>query len=653
MSIRSKIALASLVAVTLVWTVLAALSYTATGILLDVTSRALFSAATNEISLQIESSYQPVQNTTVLLADSRLVAATDLNERLESLPLLVGMLQQHHEALAIQVGYDNGDYFIVRKLLEPTLRERLGAPPEAGYTVDHFRGDRASEPLRSFYSNALARLGEMPLTGDGYDPRVRPWYRDAQASHSVTTTAPYVFYFMREIGVTIGKRSADGRAVVATDLALNSISRYLSRQRVTPGTEVLLRGGNGIIAWSGDDVLLETGDELRQRRLSDFDRPLFKALSAGQSLPGWLIHREPIAFAGAEALELVIAVPEHELMAEFSGIRRQVLLYAFVLLIPLVPFAWWLASRLTRSIRELHAAVEAVDRESFELTLPPVRGNDEVGALNLALGAMSDALRHYIADLEVATQARQKLESELDIARRIQMDLVPGGGELAASIGRDQLYACLRPARAVGGDLYEMQALDDGRYFLAVGDVSDKGMPAALFMSRAVALAKMLAPAAGSAAALLEALNTELVKGNESCMFITLFCGFYEPETGTLQFSCAGHNPPVYIGDDGPQLLELDSGTALGVFEGVIYHDQQMTLASGEELCVYTDGITEAFNTRREEFSEQRLLGVLSSAESEQGSARGHGESILQAVTAFAAGAAQSDDITLMILRRH
>nr|WP_254722160.1 SpoIIE family protein phosphatase [Gilvimarinus xylanilyticus] len=345
----------------------------------------------------------------------------------------------------------------------------------------------------------------------------------------------------------------------------------------------------------------------------------------------------------------MISVPENELLAEFRQLRDRVLWWSLGLLILLVPLAWWWATGISRPIRRLSDAVTNVDQADFVMNLPAVRNKDEVGVLTHALERMSDSLQRYIAELASATAARQKLESELDIARRIQMDLVPGGGELAVNVGEDSLYACLKPARAVGGDLYEMLALDDGRYFVAVGDVSDKGMPAALFMSRAVALAKMLAPRADSPATLLAELNHELVKGNDSCMFITLICGFYAPKTGELIFSSAGHNPPVLIRNNNAQFVELDSGTAVGVFEGIDYFNQRLLLSSGDQLCVYTDGITEAFNAQREEFSERRLISTLNS-DAPNSTVKDRGEHVLEAVHAFAAGEAQSDDITLMIL---
>lgn len=644
LSIRTRIGLGSLLVVLLAWSLLASLSYSATGTLLDLASRYIFSAAAKEISLEVQSAYQPVQRTTILLSEGSLPNAYSIEDRQESLSLVVEMLRQHPQTLGIQAGYDNGDYFMVRQLVTEQMRERLGAPEGTSFTADHLLGSRAESPRRIFYDADLAELGEMVIPDDGYDPRIRPWYIEAINTNQAITTAPYVFFFVRDVGVTVGHRSPNSNSVVAADLTLDSIANYLSERLVTPGSEIVLRSGDGIVAWSGGNSLIVNGEEVRQRRLTDMDSPLFNSLSAGENPEGWLVHRENINVTQDSVLELIIAVPESELLIEFADIRSRILLLSFLLLILLVPMAWWLANRVSQPIRELHAAIDNSEAEPFELELPPARGNDEISALN-------HALQDYIADLKAATTARQKLENELDIARRIQMELVPGGGELTVSIGNDQLYAHLIPARAVGGDLYEMLALEDGRYFIAVGDVSDKGMPAALFMSRTVALMKMLAPRASSAAEILSELNNELVKGNDSCMFITLFCGFYQPETGDLEFSSAGHNPPVLVSTSGAKFLELESGPALGVFDDMSFQSQHLQIAHGESLCVYTDGITEAFNALREEFSDERLLETLATQGNDWSAAKS-GEDLLQAVRKFAAEAAQSDDITLLILNR-
>lgn len=650
-SIRTRIAIGTLIVVLLTWSTLAGLSYVTSSTLINTTSRQLFESAADEISTEIQGAYQPLLKNTLLLTDSRLVNTTTLEERLQSLGLLVDVLQQSPEATAILAGYQNGDHFMVRNLTTKRLRDALKAPEEADYAVDHFYGDRRVEPVRLFYNASMELESEVALTDSTFDPRTRPWFIAAQQSDDPITTVPYLFFSSHDIGITIATSTPDHKAVMAIDVTLATVSRYLNRQRITDNTELVLRNDDGLIAWSSNSSLIVEEGNIRQRRLEDVNHPPYRALSAGLEHEDWLIYRENIPLLLSGDVELVIAVPKREYLSELGTIRNRILLASFLLLTLLVPLAWWMANRISRPIRELHDAISEVNRETFSLQLPPARGRDEVHALNHALRDMSDTLQLHIADLKAATAARQKFESEMDIARRIQMDFVPGNGELSTTLGTDPLYACLKPAKAVGGDLYQLIELKDGRYFIAIGDVSDKGAPAALYMSKTAGLIRMLAPGATSAGSFLAQLNNELSLDNDSCMFVTLFCGYYHAESGELQYATAGHNPPLRLQNHQAECLPVESGVPLGIFEGGEYMDQSLTLEPGMELCLYTDGITEAFDPQRHEFSEERLIETVRALDMEI-PVKAHGEAILEAVQQFAAGSDQSDDITLVILRR-
>ncbi|EAR08447.1 serine phosphatase [Reinekea sp. MED297] len=651
MSFQVKVALGSLIAIVLVWSVLAVLSFTATNALIDSTSRKLYAAHANELTLQVQATYEPLVLNTALLSEHRLATANTFAERMQSVPMLMSVLRQAPQTTAILAGYENGDHFMLRMFRNDELRTRLNAPSNAVFAIDHSYGDRRETPFRQFLDADMNLIQQQDLPDYRFDPRTRPWYLSAQKSNGVVSTDPYVFFSSREIGITIAMHSPDKKAVLALDVALSSVSDYLSRQRITENTEVVLRNQNGMVAWSGNASLVMSADTLRQRRLDDIDREPFRSLADGSAPTDWLIHREPMNLVFGDDMEMLIAVPKDEFLVELRQTRNRILFYSFTILALLVPMAWVLSNRLAGPIRELYAAVSKVDKQTFELELPPVRSNDEIGALNRALLAMSEALQHYIVDLEAATVAKQKLESEMEIARRIQMELVPGGGELEKTNNHGEIYAHLIPARAVGGDLYEVLKLADGRYFIAVGDVSGKGMPAALFMSRAVALTKMMAPTAPSAGAFLSRLNDELVKNNESCMFITMLCGFYDAQTGKFQCANAGHNPPVLTKEQSSEFLHLESGSALGVFEDNEFPDQTIALESKQQLFIYTDGITEAFDMEQREFSDERLLAALSD-DNVQPSAPEQATSVIRDVEAFAAGAPQSDDITVVVMRR-
>jgi sigma-B regulation protein RsbU (phosphoserine phosphatase) len=278
---------------------------------------------------------------------------------------------------------------------------------------------------------------------------------------------------------------------------------------------------------------------------------------------------------------------------------------------------------------------------------------------HLALKAAADFLRdknEYLAaevarrvrELEAETRARQRLESELEIARRIQMDMLPRGGSMNPE--RYDLAARLVPARAVGGDLYDYFHHDGKLYFL-VGDVSGKGVPAALFMARAKTLFATVARHEPDLARVLAEVNRGLCADNEAAMFTTLAAGTLELDTGELGCALGGHEAPVLIPASGEpaRLVQVDGGPALGLRAEASFPTIRLTLRRGDALVLYTDGVTEAEAEKGGFFTVERLLGLLSGGEPL--SATAIAERVLGAVREFAGQAPQSDDITVLALR--
>jgi sigma-B regulation protein RsbU (phosphoserine phosphatase) len=278
---------------------------------------------------------------------------------------------------------------------------------------------------------------------------------------------------------------------------------------------------------------------------------------------------------------------------------------------------------------------------------------------HLTLKAAADFLRdknEYLAaevtrrvrELEAATQARQKLESELEIARQIQVDMLPRGG--SRNLELYDLAARLVPARAVGGDLYDHFHLDGQLYFL-VGDVSGKGVPAALFMARTKTLFATVARHEPDLSRVLTEVNRSLCADNDEAMFTTLFAGTLQLDTGELCCATAGHDAPILIPASGAsaRMVDVDGGPALGLFEEASFPTARSTLQSGDALVLYTDGVTEAERDQGAFFTVKRLLALLVGGTSQ--SAAALAERIVGAVHEFAGETPQSDDITVLTLR--
>ena len=250
-------------------------------------------------------------------------------------------------------------------------------------------------------------------------------------------------------------------------------------------------------------------------------------------------------------------------------------------------------------------------------------------------------LKQAYDQLEEVTTQKERIESELRIARDIQMSMVPGA--FPEHEGLD-MYASMTPAKEVGGDLYGYVLQGDNLYF-CVGDVSGKGVPASLFMAQSARLFRTLAAEGMMPAAITSRMNNELVAGNDNLMFVTMFIGLVNLTTGHLSFCNAGHNAPVIDGE----FLCMKKNLPLGVFADYDYQGEELESISGRQLFIYTDGLNEAENPAYEQFGNDRLLDMLRSAHDD--TAQQVVDTLKAAVESHRNGAEPNDDLTMMCLR--
>jgi len=256
-----------------------------------------------------------------------------------------------------------------------------------------------------------------------------------------------------------------------------------------------------------------------------------------------------------------------------------------------------------------------------------------------------EALLRAMENIRETTAAKERIESELKIAQDIQRGLLPGEALRAGSV---TLHAFLVPARVVGGDFYYFSELEDGKLLVCLGDVSDKGIPAALFMSSLMIRIQSKASPDLSPAQIAEAINRDVCR-EDSAMFATIFLAVIDTRTGELSFCDGGHCPPLVLNGDGVRTLETAKRLPIGAFADEKYEDRETRLNPGETLVLYTDGITDAENPQGERFGTERLKSAL--GELAAGSPRDVTQGIREKVTAFAAGHPQSDDIAVLALQ--
>ena len=248
--------------------------------------------------------------------------------------------------------------------------------------------------------------------------------------------------------------------------------------------------------------------------------------------------------------------------------------------------------------------------------------------------------------LEETTAAKERIESDLRIARNIQMSMVPSTFPERPDI---DLYASMTPAKEVGGDLYGYHLIDDQLY-VCLGDVSGKGVPASLFMAQATRLFRTLAAQRMMPADICTSINNALGgEDNEQGMFVTMFIGLVDLKTGHLHFCNAGHNPPVLIKNGAAEFIEMVPNAPIGLWAGMEYEGEEIDDISNQPLFIYTDGLNEAENKEQEQFTDERLLEILKDTPFE--SSRQTIELLKSEVEKHRDGAEPNDDLTMLCLK--
>ena len=299
----------------------------------------------------------------------------------------------------------------------------------------------------------------------------------------------------------------------------------------------------------------------------------------------------------------------------------------------------------------LHSGLTLLIARPFEqsleivkvLTLPMILAN----AIGMAIytSIMVNLVKHRSWEEEKHT-----IEGELNAAREIQMSMVPKMFPPFPDRPEFELSAVLEPAKEVGGDFYDFFFVDQHHLVFLLGDVSGKGIPASLFMAVTKTLLKAVADKNTSIEQVLYKVNNQLCEGNDMSMFATVFCGIIDTRTGRVEYSNAGHNPPVLCRRAGnPEYLPTQGSLAVGSFEDAPYIKETLTLGIGDSIILYSDGVTEAMNKAEELFSEERLLRSLQEVNGQLPDELL--KKILADVHGYAVGAPQSDDITILALQ--
>ena len=315
---------------------------------------------------------------------------------------------------------------------------------------------------------------------------------------------------------------------------------------------------------------------------------------------------------------------------------------------------WSMSEKFAEPILELSDNVREISSGKFDKKIS-IKTGDEIEHLASCFNAMTDELQTYMKNLTAVTAEREKIATELNVAKDIQRGMLPHDFDFGRS--DFEIFATMNAAKEVGGDFYDFYLLDENHLAITVADVSGKGIPASLFMVISKTVLKNFATFSTNPddyAAVLSCANNQLCKGNDEMMFVTVFFGVLEIDSGRFIYVNGGHNPPViyHRAENKCEFLAVKKNFVLGGMEDVPYKQQEIKLEAGDLIFAYTDGVNEAMNENHEEYTSERLLKFMNGTD-----CNAELKTLLAAVRADVAlhvgKAEQSDDITMLALRRN
>ena len=296
-----------------------------------------------------------------------------------------------------------------------------------------------------------------------------------------------------------------------------------------------------------------------------------------------------------------------------------------------------------KPLRSLSDSAQKVAQGNFDAPLPTFKQQDEIAQLRDSFDTMQQSLKQYVEELKVSTAAKASIESELNVAHSIQMSMLPKTFPPFPERNDIEIYGTLKPAKAVGGDLYDFFIRDE-KLFFCIGDVSGKGVPASLVMAVSCTLFRNIAAHTAEPSNIVKTMNESVCDNNDNNMFVTLFVGVLDLQNGHLRYCNAAHNVPYIQGT----LLTCDSNLPVGVMPDWNFTEQETEMAPDSTLFLYTDGLTEAENAQLDLFGERRISDVVTTF-------KGPPQELIKTMTdvvhQFVGDTEQSDDLTMLVIK--
>jgi len=546
-----------------------------------------------------------------------------------------------------------------------------------------------NENLESFFLGTQTGINILwPDTkgqvNKSYDPRTRPWYTDAVNRNKIGWTEIFKGASTSKLMIACSGPARDNegklRGVVGVTVTLDKMLNVISSQVKDIGYAFLLDGKGNVIAFPaldheelkkdyGMDNLLETGNTALNRivkKMVDGQNGFSKIrLNSGEKFIGFAPIKETdwsmaVVVSAQSALKLAADTKKNimdytlkkkqSILKLIYGLQKYVMLIFFVILVITILISVKMSNKISKPILDLTEGVLDVGKGNLDHSLE-IKTGDEIESLANAFNKMTNDLKLYIRNLKETTAEKEKIESELQIAERIQASMLPRTFPPFPQRKEFNIFANMNPAKEVGGDLFDFFLISENKFCFLIGDVSGKGVPASLFMVIAKTLIKNEALRGIPPENIFFNVNNALCEDNDESMFVTGFVCIIDLESGQVDFSNAGHNPPIML-DCKKNLCEyikISPGFVLGGMPQFNYVKESLHMGPGDILFLYTDGVTEAMDPKDNEYTDVRLLQVLSKDTTRDV------DLIIKSVNSdvkqFAKDADQSDDITMLAFK--
>ena len=533
------------------------------------------------------------------------------------------------------------------------------------------------EHVRSVYIGSergvsISADGDSHMKTNIFDPRTRGWYISARDTGGLIWTEVFADATGRGLAITCAKPfygpdgsfsgvsgagmvlDTLGEIVMATTLGETGYA-FISNQRGEMIISALVTIEAGVI--QGPNIndllpaetaarLLNGGEGIERVNISGVDS--FIAFSALNTLPWSLavvMSVEEVIAPATLSEQNIITMTNYAVTGIDRMIRVALFVFAVALMLTLAGnalLARRMAAGLAKPIIELNAGAEIIGAGNLDYRLD-VKTGDEIEAL-------ADSFNSMIDNIKIITAEKERIGTELNVATKIQASMLPSIFPAFPERPEFDIHATMIPAKEVGGDFYDFFLVDQNKLAVVIADVSDKGVPAALFMVITKTLIKNNAQNGKSPQEVFEIVNNILCENNDADMFVTAFMGILDIPTGRFTYVNAGHNPPLIKRAGGNyEWLPTKPGFVLAGMEDMVFVQNEISLNPGDTLYMYTDGVTEARNNQNKLFTDPKLLEVANKF--------GHCkpkefiESVKLEIDNFIEGAEQADDITMLIMK--